>query len=355
MKIVNIILTSENGGVEQVFIDYLQVLEKLGHEVLAITKDDAPYAKMVEDLGIQVKKIKNNLGYYDIFAVSNIKNILLEFNADAVVAHAGRAIFLARKAAKKISKKILIVAVNHSLNVKRSIGSDAILSVNKRIFFKTVDSGQSENSSFVIHNAIDLAGAVNELNPINLKEKKIIKIGLMARFDRTKGFTYAIKSIKNLTKISDKKFILKIAGTGYYENELRNLVKELQLEEHVEFCGWVKDKKEFFNSIDIFCLPSEEETFGLVLLEAMKYGKPIIATNTDGAKEILQNRKDSLVVDIEPLQSLDSRISDAVIEMIDDSNLVNLMVKNAAIKVREKFSYEALEGRMREVFGNRIS
>lgn len=351
MRIVNIILTSENGGAEQVFIDYLQVLKKLGHEVLAITKDDAPYIKTVENLGIEVKKIPNNFGYYDIFAVSKIKNILLEFNADAVLAHAGRAIYLSKKAASKTNRKIMTISVNHSMNVKRSIGSDIILSVNKNIFFKTIDLGQSQNSSFVIHNAIDLSDAENEIKPINLKEKDTIKIGIMARFDRTKGYIHAIKAIKNIKKISDKNFILKIAGSGYYEKELRNFVKEFELENNVEFCGWVKNKKDFFNSIDIFCLPSEEETFGLVLIESMKYAKPIITTNSDGAKEILSNRNDGLVVDIQPLESLCDRIANSIIELIDNPNLTNFLVKNAVIKVRKKFSSEALEERIKEIFG----
>ena len=60
MRIVNIILTSVNGGAEQAFIDYLVALKNLGHEILAVTKLDAPYADEVEKLGIKVKKITNN-------------------------------------------------------------------------------------------------------------------------------------------------------------------------------------------------------------------------------------------------------------------------------------------------------
>ncbi len=59
MKIVNIILTSQNGGAEQAFIDYTVVLKKLGHEVVAIVKEDAPYADKISELGITTKKIAN--------------------------------------------------------------------------------------------------------------------------------------------------------------------------------------------------------------------------------------------------------------------------------------------------------
>ncbi len=223
MRIVNIILTSVNGGAEQVFVDYLVALKNLGHEVLAITKTDAPYADEVEKLGIKVKKIKNNFGYHDIFAVSNLKNILQEFDADIVLSHAGRAASLSKKVAKKIkNKKILEVAVNHSMNVKRSIGADIILSVNKEIFFRTIDAGQSENSSFVISNAVDLKDAIANIPKVQLHEKEVIVIGTMGRLDESKGFACAIKAIKNLQKLSNKKFILRIAGSGPKELHLRS-------------------------------------------------------------------------------------------------------------------------------------
>ena len=143
MKIVHIILTSQNGGAEQAFIDYSVALKKLGHEILAIIKNDAPYAAAVENLGITVKKVPNKLGFYDIFTVKKIHEILQEFNADAVIAHAGRSTVLARRAIAKIKNKIFLIAVNHSMNVKRSIGADIILSVNKEIFLRTINAGQS--------------------------------------------------------------------------------------------------------------------------------------------------------------------------------------------------------------------
>ncbi len=108
MKIVNIIFTSQNGGVEQVFIDYSSVLKNLGHEVLAIVKTDAPYAEKIEELGVRVEKIQNNFGDHDFLAVSKIQKILEKFDADIVFCHIGRAMVLARKAIKKTNKKIRI-------------------------------------------------------------------------------------------------------------------------------------------------------------------------------------------------------------------------------------------------------
>lgn len=352
MKIVNIILTSQNGGAEQAFLDYSSALKNLGHEVVAILKADAPYSAEVEKLGITVKKIENKFGYYDFFAVSNIKKILAETAADLVVSHISRATVLTRKAVKKIkNKKVFQIAVNHSGNVKRSIGADIVFSVNQRIFFDTVEKGQNAERSFVIPNAIDLSDALEALPKASLQGKEKITIGTIGRLDRSKGFDYVIKSLKNLEKISDKNFVLKIAGDGYYEPVLRNLVKELELEEKVEFLGWIKNKKEFFDSIDIFCLPSKNEPFGIVILEAMKFAKPIISTDADGPREILTHEKDALVVALEPQTNTEERIASAVVRMVNEPELMNELVKNAALKLRERYSYKALEKRLGEIVG----
>lgn len=354
MKIVNIILTSQNGGAEQAFIDYSAVLKNLGHEVLAIVKDDAPYADKVLQLDIKIKKISNRFGYHDFLAVKKIQKILQEFEVDAVFAHAGRSMTLACKAIKKIkNRKIIFLAVNHSMNVKRSIGADIVLSVNKEIFFRTINAGQSLDRSFVIHNGTDLSDAVNTVPQIDLQKKPVIVIGVMARLDEAKGFRFMVRAMKKLAEISSEKqknFLLKISGTGQEKEFLQNLVKELQIEDRVEFLGWT-EKKSFFQSIDIFCMASVKETFGLVLLEAMKYRKPIISTDADGPKEILRPEIDGFLVKLNPLESLDQRLAEAILKMIDEPELAEKMIENSFVRLNDKFSYKALESRLEQIIG----
>jgi glycosyltransferase involved in cell wall biosynthesis len=337
MKIANLIVTSQNGGAEQVFCDYDRILKKLGHEVVPIIKNDAPYAGKL----LSPKKISNRFGYHDFFAIKKIAKILREEEVDAIFTHAGKASILARKAIAKVkNRKIFQISVNHSNNVKRSIGSDIILSINQPIFFKTIDAGQPENRSFVMHNAVDLNDAVSEAPQVDLTNKKQIILGVIGRLDPTKGFAHAIRALKNL----DEKFVLKIAGSGSFEASLRKLVKELDLQNRVEFLGWI-EKKSFFEAIDIFIFPSDEEPFGLVLLESMKYGKPVIVSKVDGPKEIVRDGIDALMFD-NPQQ-----IPQFVIKLASDKNLANQLVENSLKRVKEKFSFRNLEQRMAEIVG----
>jgi len=351
MKILHIILTSKNGGAEQVFIDYVKILKKIGHQNFAIVKNDAPYYHKLENLQIKTQKIDNKFGYYDFLAINKIKNFIAENHIDIVIAHAGKSMILTYKAIKKIvNKKIILVAVNHSYNIKRSLCADIIFSVNKEIFFKTIDKKRTPENSFVIYNGIDLEGFKPNFEEFNFTEKKSIILGVIGRLHDAKGFDFAIKALKILQKNPTKKIILKIAGSGEEMANLQKTVKDLNLEKEVEFLGWIGDSKEFFDQIDIFILPSKIETFGLVILEAMKYGKPIIATNCDGPKEILRKDVDGLLVDIKSSEPISSQIAKAVEKLISDEKLANNLVKNSYQRLQTRFSIEVVERIFGDIF-----
>lgn len=344
MKIANLIVTSQNGGAEQVFLDYTRLLTNLGHEVTPIIKEDAPYADQLSN----PQKISNKWGYHDFIAIGKIAKILQEENIDVIFSHAGRATVLARKAIRKITdRKIFLVAMNHSTNVKRSIGADLVLSVNKEIFYKTIDAGQPKEASFVMHNAVDISDAIKKAPKVNLTKKEKITLGVIGRLDHTKGFAHAIRALKKL----DEKFILKIAGSGPHEEVLKNLVKELNLENRVEFLGWI-EKKSFFDAIDIFIFPSDAEPFGLVLLESMKYGKPAIVSQVDGPKEIARDEIDALTFSVKGSEDeIAERICDRSNRLAGDENLANQLVENSFERLKDKFTFDALEKRLFEIVG----
>ena len=351
MRIAHIILTSQNGGAEQVFIDYIRLLKNIGHENFAIIKNNAPYFSKLENLQIKTQKIANNFGYHDFLAIKKIKDFIVENKIDVLIAHAGKSMVLAHKAIKKITnKKVILVAVNHSYNIKRSLCADLIFSVNKEIFFKTIDKKRTPENSFVIYNGIDLSGFELNFGEYNFTNKSPIILGVIGRLSNEKGFDSAIEALKVLQKNSTKKIILKIAGTGEEMNNLQKKVKELKLENSVEFLGWIGDSKDFFSQIDIFILPSKIETFGLVILEAMKYCKPIIATNCDGPKEILRHEIEGLLIDLKSNESVANQIAKNVEKLISDEELSNNLVKNSYQRLNSRFSFRVLESLLGEIF-----
>lgn len=98
----------------------------------------------------------------------------------------------------------------------------------------------------------------------------------------SKGFDNAIQA---LARLNNEKAILWIAGTGENEKELKRLAAELNVTKQVKFLGWLQqDEVELaFASSDVFVHPAYFDPFPIVVLDAMTWGKPIIATHESGS------------------------------------------------------------------------
>ena len=95
------------------------------------------------------------------------------------------------------------------------------------------------------------------------------------------------------------------------------------MQDKVELIGWIDKKNNFYDNIDIFVLPSREEPFGLVLLEAMMYSKPIISSNASGPSEIFNNQDSALMFDAGNTEDLAEKME----EMLNNFEMAKKMAK----------------------------
>ena len=136
----------------------------------------------------------------------------------------------------------------------------------------------------IIQNGIDVDRFVPLLGQkLSFKEKlglplDVIVVGVSARLETVKGVDVAIKAIKQLPK----NYHLAIAGIGSQKEELEKLVIRLKLQDRVHFLGLVNDMVEFYNSLDVLCVPSRDEGLPLSPLEAQSCGIPVVATRVGG-------------------------------------------------------------------------
>jgi phosphatidylinositol alpha-mannosyltransferase len=118
-----------------------------------------------------------------------------------------------------------------------------------------------------------------------------INLLYLGRLTKRKGILYLLKVIRYLTQTSNN-FRLIIVGDGLLKEKVRGFVKRYKLK-NVDFEGYVSDKQlpSYFATADIFCAPAiHGESFGIVLLEAMRVGLPIVAFANAGYKEILKDK-----------------------------------------------------------------
>lgn len=120
-------------------------------------------------------------------------------------------------------------------------------------------------------------------------------IGVLGRIDPKKGQDFMIRAVHALKTQHNSDQHLLIMGSvtpeegEEYSNSLHALVQQLQLQDRVHFRPFDSDVSLFYNAIDVFSMPSHGETFGMVTLEAMLSGKPVIGTDRDGTSELLKH------------------------------------------------------------------
>jgi glycosyltransferase involved in cell wall biosynthesis len=128
-----------------------------------------------------------------------------------------------------------------------------------------------------------------------LQRDKKLNAGILAGMGNyRKGLDILIKA---LPLLKDLELRVHIGGDGKYLNTFRNLAKELEVQEKCIFYGEIKPEAifDFYSKLDFFVLPSRDETFGVVVVEAMACGLPVIATKCGGPEEIITKETGILV------------------------------------------------------------
>ncbi|MDE2059880.1 MAG: glycosyltransferase family 4 protein [candidate division NC10 bacterium] len=126
----------------------------------------------------------------------------------------------------------------------------------------------------------------------------ILTVGRLSVGDRLKGIDTLIKAIDRARR-EGAKVHLTVAGDGDDLPRLKELTLRLELNDYVEFLGAVSDEKleKLYQTCDVFAMPSKKEGFGIVFLEAMRFGKPCIGGNHGGTPEVITHGIDGYLVD----------------------------------------------------------
>ncbi|MGH7572000.1 MAG: glycosyltransferase family 4 protein [Gemmatimonadota bacterium] len=129
------------------------------------------------------------------------------------------------------------------------------------------------------------------------------------------------------------------------EEELKRYVEENGMQESVVFTGFVEEVDPWLQAADLFVFPTEEEAFGIALIEAMACGLPSVTTSTGGIPDIVTHDRDALVVEPGALAPL----REAIRRLLDDPELAARLGAEARRTVVRKFSREAVVDRYAEL------
>jgi len=162
-----------------------------------------------------------------------------------------------------------------------------------------------------------------------LDKKIIFGLGFLTK---RKGFWYLIEAMDHITKMNPNVLCL-IGGSGEQKSRLEQKIKQLRLEDSVRLVGAIihHEVHLWMNACDLFVLPSLSESFGVVQLEAMACGKPVVATYNGGSEEIITSEEYGLLCQPANPKELAEKILIALDKRWDNERI---------IKYANQFSWE---------------
>lgn len=229
--------------------------------------------------------------------------------------------------------------------------ADKVLVASKAVYDEALKAGCIRDNLTYVANGVDLNRFNPELDGESIRDKLGIKnrpiVFTLRAFVPKNGVEYLIKSAPEVLNVfPDAVFI--IGGDGLLRPSLESLVNTLGLSQNVIFAGRIPyiDLPYFYSACDVFVIPSIVEAFGLVTVEAMACGKPVIGTNVGGIPDTIKNGINGYLVNPKDPKSL----AEKIVFLLESPSLAKRMGKKGRRIAEENFDVEKRIGKILSIY-----
>jgi len=348
-KLLEISSAMHMGGGEIHFINLLAGLAGDQCDVYAAVRPGSPLIPKLREIPVPVYtlSLRNTL---DFFSALNLRRLSDRLEADILHAHVARDYLIAAAACGK--RRRLVLTRHLLLPMRRS--------VLHRACFRRVDRfiavSQGVKQELVRHEAIDPERVVVIPNGVpverfqagskieGLRERLGIPrnaraVGIVGQISPHKGHEDLVEAAARLSPQYPETVFLVVgveSGDGLFVSKLRSQINKKGLEKKFFFAGFVEDVPSVMGLMDILAAPSWEEPFGLVILEAMAAGIPVVATDMGGPREILENGVSGLLV----APRAPWELAEAIASILTNPELGARLSRNGRERVERHYNLE---------------
>jgi len=360
LKILQISSAASFGGGERYVADLANSLLARGHDVYAVLRPQSP---LIAHLKLDRERIKtlplrNSL---DVPSAHELARFVAQQRIEIVHAHMARDYSLAAYAARRnrhakfiVTRHVLfqmnrlhrhtlarahrVIAVSHAvareLTAQRIVGDGRLAVVPNGVdvdrFASTFDRAKFLQSIGVPAN-VPLVGSIGELRTLK----------------RHDDFIRAAARV--VSQFPETHFVLAGVDTSHSSDvhkHLEQLVVETGLKERFRFLGWVEEAEKLLSAIDVFVSASETESFGLAIAEAMAAGTAVVATATEGAREVIDDQETGLLVPIGDV----GRIAESIALLLSDGERRRQIATCAREAVNTRFSLTRMVDEIEQIY-----
>ena len=370
MRVLLLNDTMEFAGTERHIIELALGLPATGVDVSIACRHRSALWERATVAGIPLHRLEFR-SLADFSAVARLSALVAEHRIDVVHAHNGKTALLSalalcwkRNFQLVFTQQFLQLAHTNKSGLRGWVWRAAHRWVDRRISqFIAVseavrDRMLARGEAFGAEVTVVLHG-IAEPNVAGLKESSEIRqqLGIrtgeplvvcVARLEPEKDCASLVRAMARVKSISRSHCA--IVGSGTELEPLQRLATELGLHGGVKFVGFQDDPFSWIRAADILVLPSIAEPFGLVLLEAMALGKPVIAVDAGGPREIVVNGSTGLLV---PPRDA-TRLAEAIMTLLTDRDGRTAMGTAARHRYLEHFTVEPMTKRTAEIYAKSI-
>lgn len=360
MRVLQISSAASFAGGERHVVDLTNALAAAGHEIFVAVRPNSPLIPelRISTNNISIVPLRNA---FDVASAHQLARLVQQEKIDVVHAHMARDYSLAAYATRRnpttrfvVTRHVLfplnrfhkrtlayasrVIAVSEA--TARCLSSQSLVPAEKIVVIRNgidVDRfSRSEDkyeyrSSLGVPNDCQLIGTIGELRRLKRHDDFIRAAAIVARANPSAYFVVAGSP----------------ASSGGVEREsLEQLVDQLELKERVRFLGWLGDSAALLQSLDVFVSASETESFGLVIAEAMAAGAAVVATATEGAREVTAEGETGVLVPIGAVEEM----ATAITALLTDEQRRHEFAARGEARVAELFSLQRMVNEIERLY-----
>ena len=291
MKVLHVISSLEIGGAQRLLSDILPIQKQQGIDVslMVLKSEDNDFSRKVSEAGVPIIPL-NVKSFRNPFLAFKVRNIIKGY--DVVHAHLVHALYICSLAARGLKTKLIYTEHSTSNNrrgkayvrpIEKFIYGryNKLISISQQTQDALQDWLQSNDDRFiVINNGVDTKAFGNIHKGVIPKS-----LIMVSRFASSKDQETVIRAMKEL----DDDVTLRFVGDGENLEHCKKVANDIGVGGRVQFLGARSDVADLIAESYIGIQSSNWEGFGLTAVELMAAGKPVVATEVDGLKQVVED------------------------------------------------------------------
>lgn len=335
-------------------IPFMKLLQSWGYEVHAAASSAEGRREEVEAIGVKcwdIPFVRSPVSLRNIIAYRKLKALLTQEQFDLIHVHTPMAAWLGRLAVKRTNQGPVLYTA-HGFHFYRGAPwpywlfyypaerlaarwTDGLIVMNNEDLVQAKHMGFKEGRNlFFTHGVgVDLKrfsmpkGSQSIREELSLGDQDIV-ITCVAEFTSTKNHRFLLDAWHKLAREEPQAHLL-LVGDGHLRKAMERKVR-IEGIPRVRFLGFRKDVPQLLHATDIFVLPSRREGLPRSIMEAMAAGKPVVATDVRGSRDLVEHEVTGLLVQLGDVEGL----AQAILRLIRDPELRQRMGQAGREKIK---------------------